>query len=65
MIEIEAGVVDGCWGLRIEEDVGCMVVVLVVIVLLVGAVWGQQETVALHLAIAVVSSVSIGRRSFK
>jgi hypothetical protein len=37
-----------------------MVVVLVVIVLLVGAVWGQQETVALHLAIAVVSSVSIG-----
>jgi hypothetical protein len=51
--------------LRIEEDVGCMVVVLVVIVLLVGAVWGQQETVALHLAIAVVSSVSIGRRSFK
>ena len=29
-----------------------MVVVLVVIVLLVGAVWGQQETVALHLAIA-------------
>jgi hypothetical protein len=51
--------------LRIEEDVGCMVVVLVVIVLLVGAVWGQQKTVALHLAIAVVSSVSIGRRSFK
>ena len=33
-------------------------VVVVVIVLLVGAVWGQQETVALHLAIAVVSSLN-------